>query len=123
MNYILQMKKNITREYIYSFLNNFNLLSTVWMLYLAYKGMSLTQIGLLEGLFHVTSFLMEIPTGSIADIFGRKTSRVLGSVFWVISSITMLYGNNFFHFALAMTLMALSYNLESGAGQALIYDS
>lgn len=123
MNYILQMKKNITREYIYSFLNNFNLLSTVWMLYLAYRGMSLTQIGLLEGLFHVTSFLMEIPTGSVADIFGRKTSRVLGRVFWVISSITMLYGNNFFHFALAMALMALSYNLESGAGQALIYDS
>jgi len=123
MNYLLQMKKNVFREYIYSFLNNFNLLSTVWMLYLAYKGMSLTQIGLLEGIFHVTSFLMEIPTGSIADIFGRKISRILGRVFWVISSITMLYGNNFWIFALSMSLMALSYNLESGAGQALIYDS
>ncbi|MDK2885746.1 MAG: hypothetical protein PWP54_304 [Thermosipho sp. (in: thermotogales)] len=123
MNYYLLMKKNVTREYIYSFLNNFNLLSTVWMLYLAYKGMSLTQIGLLEGIFHLTSFLMEIPTGSIADVFGRKLSRILGRFFWIISSITMLFGTNFFHFSIAMSLMALSYNLESGAGQALLYDS
>lgn len=121
--YKIELNKNIFREYIYSFLNNFNLIATVWMLYLAYKGMSLTQIGILEGIFHITSFLMEVPTGAIADIFGRKTSRTLGRVIWVISNISMLFGNNFYHFALAMALMALSYNLESGAGQALLYDS
>ncbi|MBO8161688.1 MAG: MFS transporter [Thermosipho sp. (in: Bacteria)] len=121
--YTTQLKKNINKEFVYTFLSNFNLISTVWMLYLAYKGMSLTQIGILEGIFHITSFLMEVPTGAIADIFGRKTSRTLGRIMWVISNITMLYGNSFYNFAIAMSLMALSYNLESGAGQALIYDS
>lgn len=117
------MKKNIGRGYLFSFLSNFDLTSTVWMLFLAYKGMSLTQLGLLEGIFHMTSFLMEVPTGSIADIFGRKTSRVLGRVVAVIANLIILFFSNFWFFALSMSLSALSYNLESGAGQALIYDS
>lgn len=41
------------------------------MIYLAGKGMSLTQLGLLETIFHITSFTMEVPTGAVADIFGR----------------------------------------------------
>ncbi|MBO8140248.1 MAG: MFS transporter [Thermosipho sp. (in: Bacteria)] len=121
--YILKLKKNIIKEYIYTFLNSFNPIATVWMLYLAFKGMSLTQIGILEAIFHIASFLMEVPTGAIADIYGRKASRILGRLMWVLSNISMLFGNNFYQFAFAMALMALSYNLESGAGQALLYDS
>jgi MFS family permease len=71
----------------------------------------------------MTSFLMEVPTGSIADIFGRKTSRVLGRVVAVIANLIILFFSNFWFFALSMSLSAISYNLESGAGQALIYDS
>lgn len=123
MNYMRNMKKNIIKEYIFSFLNNFNVTSTVWMLYLAYKGMSLAQLGLLEGVFHLTSFFMEVPTGAIADIFGRKTSRILGRIISVIANLFILFFNNFWFFALSMSLTAISYNLESGAGQALIYDS
>lgn len=89
----------------------------------SFKGMSLTQIGILEAIFHIASFLMEVPTGAIADIYGRKASRILGRLMWVLSNISMLFGNNFYQFAFAMALMALSYNLESGAGQALLYDS
>ncbi|MGM0640724.1 MAG: MFS transporter [Thermotogota bacterium] len=121
--YKIEMKKNIKRGYIFSFLSNFDLTSTVWMLFLAYKGMSLTQLGLLEGIFHVTSFFMEVPTGAIADIFGRKTSRVLGRIFSVVANLFILFFNSFWFFAISMSLTAISYNLESGAGQALIYDS
>lgn len=123
MHYYQKMEKNVGKNYIFTFLSNFNLTSVLWVIFLAYKGMSLTEIGILEGIFHVTSFFMEVPTGAVADIFGRKTSRILGKLTGVISNIIFISSGNFWLFALSMFVTALSYNLESGAGQALVYDS
>jgi MFS family permease len=94
-----------------------------WMIYLASKGMSLVQLGILEGLFHVTSFIMETPTGAIADLFGRKFSRILSRFFLIADALLCFYGTTFAHFALAFMLCAIGWNLESGAGDALVYDS
>ena len=123
MNYNAQLKKNINKNYIYTLFQNIDLTRGIWMIYLAGKGMSLTQLGLLETVFHITSFFMEVPTGAIADIFGRRISRILGRVLSLISVIILLTADNFLWFAISFVFTALSYNLESGAGDALIYDS
>ncbi len=123
MQYIKKLENNIPNNYIFIFLSNLNLTHGLWMIYLALKGMSLAQLGLLEGIFHVTSFLMEVPTGMIADIFKRKTSRIIGRIASFISILILLFANTFFLFALSFVFIALSFNLESGAGEALIYDS
>lgn len=123
MNYNMQLKKNIKREYIYTLFQNIDLTRGIWMIYLAGKGMNLTQLGLLETIFHITSFFMEVPTGAVADIFGRKVSRISGRVFSLVSVIILLAADSFLWFAISFVFTALSYNLESGAGDALIYDS
>jgi len=123
MNYKNKLEKNLNKNFIYILLSNFHLTHGVWMLYLAYKGLNLFQIGIMESIFHITSFLMEIPTGMVADVFGRRVSRYIGRMLAVISTIIMLMANNVFLFALSFIFSALSYNLESGAGDALIYDS
>lgn len=115
--------KNIFVNYVFTFIRNLNVTHGIWMLYLASRGLSLFQIGLLEGIFHVTSLIMETPTGAIADIFGRKTSRIVGVVMTVISSVIMILSNSFYGFALGFVFSALSYNFESGANEALVYDS
>lgn len=117
------LKKNVNKNYIYTLLQNVDLTRGIWMLYLSSKGMSLTQLGLLETIFHITSFTMEVPTGAIADLFSRKLSRILGRGLSIISVILLLFSKDFFAFALSFVFSALSYNLESGAGDALIYDS
>ena len=118
-----QLKKNINKNYIYTLLQNIDLTRGIWMIYLASKGMTLTQLGLLETVYHITSFLMEVPTGAVADIFGRKISRVLGRAFSLISVVLLLAADSFLWFAISFIFTALSNNLESGAGDALIYDS
>lgn len=123
MEYRQRLKKNVPNNYIFIFLSNLNLTHGLWMIYLAMKGMSLVQLGILEGIFHITSFLMEVPTGIIADIYGRKTSRIIGRICALVSIILLLFANSFYFFALSFIFTALSYNLESGAGEALIYDS
>jgi len=114
---------NIYVNYLFTFTKNLNVTQGIWMLYLASKGMSLFQIGLLEGIFHVTSLLMETPTGAIADIFGRKTSRLIGVVLAIAASAVMVLADSFALFALSFVITALSYNFESGANEALVYDS
>lgn len=119
----IQLKRNVTRNYLYTLLQNMDFTRGIWMIYLAGKGMSLTQLGLLETIFHITSFTMEVPTGAIADIFGRRVSRILGRFASLVSVIILLMSNSFYMFAVSFIFTALSYNLESGAGDALIYDS
>jgi MFS family permease len=123
MNYYNKLEKNLNKNFIYILLSNFHLTHGVWMLYLAYKGLNLFQIGIMESIFHITSFLMEIPTGMVADVYGRRVSRYTGRILAVVSTLIMLMANNVYLFALSFIFSALSYNLESGAGDALIYDS
>jgi MFS family permease len=118
-----KLRDNVKKNYLYSFMSNFNLTQGVWMLYLAYRGLSLFEIGMMESIFHITSFTMEVPTGMIADLYGRKTSRILGRLLAVVSTVIMLLSTNLVFFMMSFIFSALSYNLESGAGDALIYDS
>lgn len=123
MNYIEKLRGNIRKNYLFILTKSLDLTRGIWMIYLAIKGMSLYQLGLLEGVFHVTSFMMEVPTGLVADIYGRKVSRICGRFSYLISIIILMLANNFYLFALSFVISAISYNLESGAGEALIYDS
>ncbi len=114
---------NITKNYIFTLFFNLNLTRGIWMIYLAYRGFSLLELGIFEGIFHVTSFLMEVPTGTVADLWGRKISRIWGRALFFISLFIMYYSESFTLQAAGFALCAMGYNLESGAGEALVYDS
>ena len=116
-------RRNIRVNYLYTFIMCLSLTQGFWLIYLASKGMSLLQLGTLEGFFHVTSFIMETPTGAIADLYGRKFSRMLGRLFLIVDLLLLLYGTCFTHYMISFAFCAIGYNLESGAGEALVYDS
>lgn len=118
-----KFKQNISVSYVYSFLMQLNITSAIWVLYLAFKGMSLVEIGMLESIFHITSLLFELPTGAIADVYGKKFSVVTGRIVSIASCILMIMSNTFWGFAIAFVLSAASMNLDSGASEALVYDS
>lgn len=118
-----KLQKNIGLDYIATFITNLNMQSSIWVLYLAYCGMNLAQIGLLEGVYHATSIICEIPSGAFADLLGRKRSMVLSRLCIAISCVIMLFAGNFWLFALSFIIQALGNNLNSGSEEALIYDS
>lgn len=115
--------KNIKTSYIFNFLMNFDITSGIWVLYMGFKGLSLTQIGLVEAIFHITGIVFEIPTGALADLLGRRTSIILGRICAIISTLLMINSNSFAGFAIAFIFSGLSYNLNSGANDALLYDT
>jgi MFS family permease len=93
----------------------------VWIVFLQ-KEYSFVQIAFAVSLQSIAAVLFEIPTGAIADAFGRKMSVVLGIVLqgllWLalpfIHVVTLLYP--------AFFLMGFLRTLESGADKAWIID-
>lgn len=112
----------ITHSYWYSFFSFFGITS-LWMMYLQQQGLSLVEIGLCESVFHLASFLFEVPSGVLADRFSYKTVLIAGRVLALLSAIVMLIGGSFWVYALGFVLNAFSYNLQSGTLEALLYDS
>jgi MFS family permease len=66
---------------------------------------------------------MEVPTGVVADLWGRKASRIAGRLVACISLLVMFLARSFSWQLFGFIITALGYNLESGAGDALVYDS
>ena len=119
----LPYKNNMKYSYIFRFLNSFDLSSAIWVLYLVQKGLPLWQIGVIEGLFHIVSFLSEIPTGAAADLLGRKKVMILSRLCHTTAAIILLFSTGFWEFVIGFTFSAWGYNLLSGSEEALIYDS
>ncbi|MCM1258511.1 MAG: MFS transporter [Roseburia sp.] len=115
--------RNIKLDYIGTFLSNLNMQSSIWVLYLAFCGLNLAEIGVLEGIYHFTSVVCEIPSGVVADLLGRKRSMILSRVCAAISCILMLLSESFWLFALSFIIQAMGNNFNSGSEEALVYDS
>jgi len=118
-----KLRRNIKLDYLNTFITNLNMQSSIWVLYLAYCGLSLAEIGLVEGIYHATSILCEIPSGAVADLLGRKKSMVLSKICIMISCLIMLFARSFWLFALSFAIQSLGNNFNSGSEEALVYDS
>lgn len=123
MKTIINIKKQIRRMYAVSFFSGLSLTGSVWILFLLGRGFSMLEIGAAEGFFHVVSLLFEVPSGAIADLIGRKRVLIAGRFCMVISALLMIASNNLLILCAAMAFCALSYNLNSGTEDALVYDS
>lgn len=123
MNLEKKLKRNIRIDYLFCFCRNFDLSSAVWVLYMGWRGLPLWQIGIAEGVFHVTSFLFEVPSGALADLAGRKNVMIWGRVLAAVSSVILLFSMELWQFLIGFSISAVSYNLNSGSEEALVYDS
>ena len=116
-------KKQINKLLLLDSTSGLMIAGASWVALLAARGFSTIEIGVLESVFHIASMLFEIPSGVVADVFGRKRVMVMSQVMVVLSSLLMIFSASFFTVAVAMVFSALSYNLASGTREALAYDS
>ena len=119
---MLNIEKQIRKLYASSVLGNLSL-TGAWVAILAARGYNLVDIGIAEKVFHITSLIFEIPSGVLADVFGRKKMLIVSSIMRMIGNIIMILSDNLFTVCLSIAFHALSYNFSSGTGDALAYDS
>ncbi len=119
---MFKIKKQLSKLYASSILGNLSL-TGAWVAILASRGYSLVEIGIAETVFHIISLIFEIPSGILADVFGRKKMLIVSTIMGMISDIIMILSGNLFMVCTSIAFRALSYNFSSGSGDALAYDS
>jgi len=90
--------------------------------YVSQAGLNPLQLVLIGTIMELTVLLFEIPTGLVADFFGRKKSLVVGT--FIIGVAHILEGSfpTFWAIAVGAALWGIGWTFISGAEQAWIAD-
>jgi MFS family permease len=87
------------------------------------NGLNLSQVFLLQSIFSVAFLLWELPSGYIADKFGRAFSIKISAPVAAVSMIAYGFSHQFWQFVVCELILALANGLISGIDTALLLDS
>ena len=110
---------------LYGFLKNQQYYEPFMLLAFLEAGMSFLDIGLLVAFREILTNIFEIPSGAIADSFGRRRVMIISIVFCIISFITFGYASVLklmWLFYPAMFLFSISEACRTGTHKAIILD-
>jgi MFS family permease len=96
---------------------------STYVTFLTSRGLNLLEVNMVNFFFFTTLFIMEIPTGAFADVFGRKKSVILSDVLLGLGTLIYAQSNTFFDFAIAEIVSAFGATFATGAFQAWVVDS
>lgn len=115
-------QKNINVFLITTFFQWFYVAIGVWVL-IWRQFLSWEQIALVTSLGVLVSLLLELPSGALADMIGRRKTVILGRFIGVLGFIMYSFANSLPMFIAANILYMANWAFESGALSALLYDS
>jgi MFS family permease len=116
-------KKNTRKLVILKLLRNMMLIIPVITLFYTEAGLSLTQIMLLQSIYSMALFALEVPTWYISDRYGRKHSIAIGYTIVMLWYLTYRWSNGFGAFVIAEIILAFGAACISGSDSALLYDT
>lgn len=105
---------------LYGFLKNLRFFEAFFILFLIEKGFSFSQIGILYASREIFINIFEIPSGIIADTYGRKNVLVLSFLAYIFSFILFYYSNSFLFFLIAFLMFGIGDAFRSGTHKAMI---
>ncbi len=96
----------------------------VYTLFLSLRGLTVLQISLLLSWWCLTSIVLDVPTGALADCWSRRKILALAPCIKALCFVTwFLAGGNVTLFGLGFLLWSLGSAFVSGTSEALLYDT
>jgi len=114
--------RNIALFYVLSAIYNMWFVAGVWV-FIWGRFMTNTQIGISDSITFAVGFLVEVPSGVIADIVGRKKAIVAGNILLSLGSFLIAVSSSFVSITFWYLIWTIGYAFQSGATEALAYDS
>jgi MFS family permease len=87
------------------------------------RGLSLAEIGLLFMVHGIVVTVLELPTGGLADVLGRRPVVVAGALLHLASCVVFATATSFAGFLAGVLLMAVGRALDSGPVEAWYVDT
>lgn len=95
-----------------------------WVLYFRSLGLDFSDISLIFIMYPLASVAAEVPTGAVADVFGRKVSVLLSYLVTGLSFVGILLSGSQLTLLVSFWLLAgISFTMESGALDAWFVDT
>ena len=117
------MEKNLRKFYWYR-LTKFSLFHiAILVLFYQERGLSFSQIMILQSVYYFAKVLSEVPTGALADRVGRKKALILGSFSHSFAYLLIFFSHSLFLFVLGEILAGIAMSFAYGADSALAYDT
>ena len=115
---------NIRLAYAFHFFMGLHFIGGILIPFFMFWGkITFFQLMMLEAIFVISRFILEIPTGALADRCGRKPSLYLGALVTISAVFAFTSYPLIIVFVLGEILWAAGDALISGASDALVYDS
>ncbi|MBN2541051.1 MAG: MFS transporter [Bacilli bacterium] len=92
----------------------------MYIYFLSVYHLSLLEVGLLISIREAIIYIFEIPSGVIADRYGKKLELVVCFLFYISSFVIFFIGGAFYVFIIAMVLFGLGEAFRSGTHKAMI---
>ena len=106
----------------YGFLKNLRFFDAFLLLFLLESGITYTQIGILYAVREIIINISEIPSGFMADLYGRKNALIAAFIFYIISFLIFYFFDSFYLFALAIAFYGIGDAFRSGTHKGIIMD-
>jgi len=114
---------NIKKQYLIRLFQSLIPAYVIERLFWQERGVGVQGVVWCEIIYALTVTLLEIPSGVLADRFGRRRMLVLCGALDVAEMAILLLARDFWAFGLAVFLAGVGRALSSGSGNALLYDS
>jgi MFS family permease len=116
------VRRLIGRTYLHNALDELIPLYAVYPLLFAAHGLSTGQISLLYITWSLTGFVLEVPSGALADRMSRRKLLVVASLVRAVGYTLWMVTPSFTGFAIGFVLWGACGALQSGTWEALVYD-
>lgn len=104
----------------YGFLKNLRFFDAFIIIAFRKLGFSFLQIGILFSIKEISTNIFEIPTGIIADSYGRRKSMIFSFLSYIISLLIFYFCDQYYLFIIAMIFFASGEAFRSGTHKAMI---
>ncbi len=119
---IFQKDKQYIKFCAYGFLKNLRFYDAFLLLFFLENGVSYSQIGILYAAREIIINVFEIPSGIIADTYGRKNSLILALLFYILSFFIFYLSTGFSLLLIAIILNGIGDAFRSGTHKGMIMD-
>lgn len=114
--------RTILKYYCYKATTSPGFMWPVYTLFLLFRGLSFTQIGITGTATALAVILGEIPTGYVGDRIGRRNSLVISQLLFASVPAGLVLAHSFPAFVVVFALLGIAETFQSGSGDAWLYD-